>query len=182
MVLEFKDQILFQGIRAGNEDTFKVLFEEYYVRLAIFAQKYVNELDLAREIVQDFFVHLYEYRESITIQTSIKSYFYQSIRNRCLNIIKQQNIRLYHHEIMRAEMTDSEKEWQDKMMETELANQIHCIVMSLPKKCRQVFQLSRQEGLSNKVISEKMHLSVRTVETHISHALKVLRESLKDYF
>ena len=54
MVLEFKDQILFQGIRAGNEDTFKVLFEEYYVRLAIFAQKYVNELDLAREIVQDF--------------------------------------------------------------------------------------------------------------------------------
>ena len=64
MVLEFKDQILFQGIRAGNEDTFKVLFEEYYVRLAIFAQKYVNELDLAREIVQDFF-HLIVYCKHI---------------------------------------------------------------------------------------------------------------------
>jgi len=181
MILDNKDQILYNGIKAGGKDTFQVLFEEYYLRLVIFAQKYLIDLDLSREIVQGFFVNLYEQRETITIQTSLKSYFYQSIRNRCLNVIKQENVRLAHHGKIRKILIDSENDWQDTMIESELANQIRQIVTNLPRKCRQVFKMSRQEGLSNKEISEKLNLSVRTVETHISNALKVLREKLEDY-
>jgi RNA polymerase sigma-70 factor (ECF subfamily) len=70
---------------------------------------------------------------------------------------------------------------EDFRAESELKEMIETAIGKLPPKCREIFELSRFEGLSSKEIAQKLQLSQRTVETHITHALKILRKELKDY-
>jgi RNA polymerase sigma-70 factor (ECF subfamily) len=85
--LKNREVHIIKGIRAGRESAFEELFKDYYRPLSVFALRYVPDLELAKEIVQGFFVHLYENRKSIIISNSLESYLYQSVRNRCLNHI-----------------------------------------------------------------------------------------------
>jgi len=159
---------------------FQKIFEEYYQGLVVFAKKYVSDLDTAREIVQDFFVKFYEKRYFLNINTSLKSYLYLSIKNSCLNYIKSSNIRQKHYEnILILEKDDSN--WSDKMEETELEEKIYKAVKELPTQCSRIFKMNRFEGYSNKEIAGKLDISIRTVETQISKALKILRGKFKNY-
>jgi len=171
---------LITGLIAGNEKSYNQLFEEYYAVLSVFAKKYVNDIELAKELVQDFFVHLFEIRESLSIQTSLKSYLYQSVKNRCLNYINQNNIRNKHLENIKIS-SDTTTNLEEIIEETELEQQIFKIVSGLPAQCQNIFQMSRVNGMKNKEISEKLNISIRTVEKQISKALKSLRVKLKPY-
>ena len=131
------------------------------------------------EIVQNLFVHLYENRSSLVITTSIESYLFQSVRNRCLNQIKQWKTQKEHLEKYSTEQ-DGAEDLEATIRENELEHAIFKIVDSLPSQRQNVFIMSRVNGLSNTEIAEKLNISKRTVETHISHALKILREKLGD--
>ena len=181
MELKDHDNKIISGLKAGDESTYKQLFNEYYLLLSAFAKKYVDDLEVAKEIVQDLFVHLFEIRNSLIITTSLKSYLYRSVRNRCLNHIKQiqgQERNLENLKLQEASGSDSE----DKIMETELEYRIYKIVSQLPEQCRKIFRMSRVEGKQNREIAQTLNLSIRTVETQISKALKILRNNLQDYF
>ena len=117
----------------------------------------------------------------LNIHTSLKSHLYQTVRNRCLNEIKRNQIRRDHHSGIFIEKKNQEAYFDDKMQETELEAKIFSVVESLPKQCKRIFEMSRYEGISNQKIADKLDLSKRTVETQISKALKILRNSLKDY-
>lgn len=169
---------IIEGIRAGQENAFKELFEKYYRPLSVFALKYLGDLETSKEIVQDLFVQLYQSRSTLIISTSLKSYLYQAIRNRCLNQIKQDRTRQKHLDLYQLEQ-ESTVDMEARIMETELEHQIFKIVEDLPPQCRNIFTLSRVQGLSNGEIAEKLKLSKRTVETQISSALKTLRTRLK---
>ena len=168
---------IIKGIRAGRESAFDQLFQEYYRSLSVFALKYISDLEVAKEIVQDLFVHLYENRKSLFISTSLESYLYQSVRNRCLNQIKQQKTQKKHLDQYQSEQ-ESTVDLEDLIRETELEHHIFKVVSSLPPQCQNIFNMSRVKGLSNSEIAEQLNISKRTVETQISNALKVLREKL----
>jgi len=168
---------LIAGIQAGNEDSYNQLFSKYYLVLTVFAKKYVDDLDVAREIVQDFFVHLFEIRKTIVIKTSLKSYLFQSVRNRCLNFNKQVQIRNKHLEEFKIKEVDEENP-EDKISESELEIKISELVNNLPPRCKKIFRLSRMDGKKNKEIAHSLNISIRTVETQISKALKFLRTEL----
>jgi len=170
---------MIRGLRSGRENAYDELFRDYYRPLTVFAMKYVSEPELAREIVQNLFVYLYENRSSLVITTSLHSYLYQSVRNRCLNQIKQWKTHKDHLERYRAEQDDAE-DLEATIRENELEHAIFKIIDSLPSQRQRVFNMSRVHGLSNSEIAAKLNISKRTVETHISHALKVLREKLGD--
>ena len=181
MELNGHDNKIIIGLKAGDEGTYKQLFNEYYLLLSAFAKKYVDDLEVAKEIVQDLFVHLFEIRNSLIINTSLKSYLFRSVRNRCLNHLMQiqgQERNLENLNLQEASVSDSE----DKILETELEYQIYKIVSQLPEQCRKIFLMSRVEGNKNREIAQTLNLSVRTVETQISKALKILRNCLQDYF
>ena len=170
---------MIKGLRSGRESAYDQLFKEFYRPLSVFANSFVLDLETAKEIVQDLFVHLYEIRSTLVITTSVKSYLYQSVRNRCLNQIKHQQVQKMHYDQIQLEQDFSE-DLEDKITETELEHMIFKVVDQLPPQCRRIFNMSRVSGLSNGEIAEQLEISKRTVETQISNALKVLREKL-DY-
>ncbi|MCP4310543.1 MAG: RNA polymerase sigma-70 factor [Bacteroidetes bacterium] len=170
---------IIKGIRAGRESAFEELFNEYYRPLSVFGLKYVKDLEIAKEIVQNLFVHLYDNRQTLLITSSLESYLYQSVRNRCLNQIKQEQTHKKHLDQYQSEQDEAE-DMEARLRETELEHRIFKIIESLPPQCRNIFTLSRVQGLSNAEIAEKLEISKRTVETQISNALKVLRSKLTD--
>ena len=159
---------------------FESLFMSYYSALVVFAGKYVNDIDIAREIVQDFFVKLYEKRMSITIDTSIKSYMYRSVYNCCINYLNQRS--LHQKYIKNIELSErTEEDPEKEIIAVDLQQKIFEIVEQLPGKCRRIFKMNRYEGLKNEEIAKILNLSKRTVETQISKALKILRTKLSNY-
>lgn len=180
MELEDRENRIISGLKAGYESSYKQLFNEYYLLLSAFANKYVKDPEEAKEIVQDLFVHLFEIRNSLIITTSLKSYLYQSVRNRCLNHIKFIQLQEENLENLKAEGSPAIIQ-EDKIMETELEYRIFQIVSELPLQCQRIFRMSRVDGKQNREIAQILNLSIRTVETQISKALKILRNSLQDY-
>jgi len=175
------DKKLLDGLMKGLESAYEELFMTYYAQLVVFARKILGDEDLSREMVQDVFVMFYEKREVLNIHTSLKSHLYQTVRNRCLNEIKRNQIRRDHHSGIFIDKKNQEAYFDDKMQETELEARIFSVVGSLPKQCKKIFEMSRYEGIPNQEIADELNLSKRTVETQISKALKILRNHLKDY-
>jgi RNA polymerase sigma-70 factor (family 1) len=169
---------MIKGLRSGRESAYEQLFKEYYKPLTVFATGYLENLESGKEIVQELFVYLYEKRKKLVITTSLKSYLYRSVKNRCLNHIKHQQVRKKHQDRMKPDKQESEN-LEDKIRETELEYMVSKIVDQLPPRCKRIFIMSRVSGLSNREIAEQLAISKRTVETQISNALKVLREKLE---
>jgi RNA polymerase sigma-70 factor (family 1) len=161
-------------------DAFEKLFKSYYAPLVVYAGRYVNSIDTAREIVQDFFVKLYEKRGSLSIDVSVKSYLYRSIYNCCINYINQKNLQDRHLKNMMLEKSD-EDNLENEIHSVELQYRIYEVVEELPLQCKRIFKMNRFEGLKNEEIATVLNLSKRTVETQISKALKILRKKLGHY-
>jgi RNA polymerase sigma-70 factor (ECF subfamily) len=143
---------------------------------------YVKDKDNAEEIVQNFFVHFWEKRADLSINSAIKSYFYSSIRNRALNFIRD-NCKLSRFDDDFANSYDLNISNEESGFEsTELSENINKAIDTLPPKCKEIFLLSRMHNLSYKEISEKLDISTKTVENQISIALKKLHVELKPYY
>jgi RNA polymerase sigma-70 factor (ECF subfamily) len=168
---------MLDGIRKGQEGAYRELFREYYRPLTVFALRYVSDLDQARDLVQDLFVHLYENRTGIQITSSLRSYLYQSVRNRCLNYLDQQKSHREHQEKIKVSASE-ETNLEAEIERNEMEHRIFRVVDTLPQQCKRIFLLSRVKGLKNEEIARQLGISKRTVETQISNALKKLKAEI----
>lgn len=174
------EKVLFDQVKKGNVKAFEALFHQYYGYLCQYAEKFVNDRGAAEEIVQDFFVGVWEKKENLEVETSIKNYFFRSIKNRCLNDIQHQKTKNKYAQKIIAEKENTYSA-DDVFVEIDLAQKIEESINSLPKKRREIFRLSRQEGLKYIEIAKKLNISIKTVETQMSLAIKSLRTKLKKY-
>lgn len=174
------DNELFLKVKDGDEHAFKELFGKYYSSMCLFARQFLNDYELAEETVQDVFVKIWEKRNLLNIETSVKHYFFRAIRNQCLNRIQHEKIKLrYAHKV--AELTQQEIDPDQYFLEVDLLQRIEKNIDSLPPKRREIFRLSREQGMKYKEIADALNISVKTVEAQMGLALKFLREELKDY-
>lgn len=174
------DKNLFIQINKGNKQSFEQLFKTYYAPLLLFARSYITDEDDCEEIVQGFFLKLWEDRRKININTSVKSYLFSSVRNRCLNHIKHQKIKqVYQQQVMNAPADENQA--SNYFIEPDLMEKINKSIDSLPPRRREIFILSREHGLKYREIADQLGISIKTVETQMGQALKDLREQLKDY-
>lgn len=155
------------------------LFGELFIPLCNFGKGLVHDDDAAKEIVQDVFVNLWQKRETLDPEKSIKSYLFQSVSNRSLNYIRDHQKFRSHYLDMEIELERSIEDY-DFLVGEETQNKIEAAIQKLPEKCREVFELSRFEEMKYNDIAEKLGISVKTVEVHMSKALRILREELKD--
>ena len=174
------ERILIEGLIEGNVKIYDYLFSYYYSGLVAFATKYVEDKDQAEDIVQEFFFRLWKEREKLSINQSLKSYLFTSVKNRCFDAFRHKEVMNKARDYFK-NMAVSEDSESDFLVESELRDQINQAIEKLPKKCRQVFVMNRFEGLKPDEIAEKENISVRTVEGHIGKALKLLRNELQPY-
>lgn len=172
---------LADALHQGNRDVFGQVFKTYYERLCNYANTFLNNMDEAEEMVQGTFLTLWEKREVIDIQISVKSYLYQAVHNNSLNRIKHNKVRRIYAGHVLNTVSDSTDAGNEKILADELEIKINEAVDSLPEQCRRVFQLSRFENLSYNEISMQLQISVKTIENHMGKALRILREKLKEY-
>lgn len=172
------DSIIFQQIKKGDEAAFSRLFDGYYSALCMFANKYLRDMDLSRSLVQQVFIDLWTKRESITVSTSVKSYLYTTVKNRCIDVLRKEKTTTAISESVE---NLNQIPFRDLIEEAELNDRINASINQLPEKCREIFLLCRFEGLKYSEISENLGISVKTVEMQMGIALKKLRENLSDY-
>jgi len=164
-----------------DKRAFEELFRSFFPSLVLFAQKYVPDQDTAKEIVHNVFINLWEKRQQVDTGSPLKSYLFTSVHNRCLNYIRDQK-KFDKDETIFQRMDSADfSDGVDLLEEQELEQRIYDALHSLPEKCREIFMLNRFEGLKYAEIAEKLGISVKTVETQMSKALKILREKLIDY-
>ncbi|MFV0267253.1 MAG: RNA polymerase sigma-70 factor [Draconibacterium sp.] len=174
-----EEKKLVDEIRQGNEAAFEKIFRRYYRPLCLFATKILGDDETAEEVVQDFFVKLWERREGFIVETSVKNYLFRSVKNLSINVIKHEQIKLKHAQQV---MADAEaNDFKDHFTEVDLERAIEKSIEELPEKRREIFRLSREEGLKYREIAERLNISIKTVEVQMGLAIKTLRDKLRKY-
>ena len=176
--MPFSDLHIFEKIKKGDDAAFSRLFDRFYTPLCFFASKYVSDLDLARSLVQQFFVDLWVKREKLDIHSSPKSYLYRSVKNRCIDYLRTRKKTI---PVSMNGENDSSVPFQDLVEEAEINEKLNRAINQLPEKCREIFVLCRFENMKYSEIAKHLNISVKTVEMQMGIALKKLRQSLSDY-
>lgn len=168
-------------LKAGDQTAFELLFHFYYPGLVMYSTQFTADRMEAEEIVQDFFVRFWQKHQQILLTDSLKSYLFLSVKNGCLNYLKHKKVEEKYIQQM-AELSSRHIAYDpDLYVASELQEKVKNAIDLLPEKCREIFIMSRIQGLKNEEIATNLNISKRTVETQISKALKVLRIELKDY-
>ena len=167
------DLLLFDKVKSNDLSAYEIIFKKYIKELYRFAFSYV---------AQEVFLYIWEKREQIEIQTTLKTYLYSAVKNKCLNYIKlelpKQQSMGDISEVMLSVSTGIKDEGENE----QLKKYIQGAIDALPKKCRRIFILSRNAGMTYEEIAEELDLSKKTVENQMGIALKKLRESLEDVY
>ncbi len=175
------DLELFERIRNGDELAFEFLFRTYFKSLCHFAFKIVKDVTVSEEIVQNLFFHIWDKRKKLELSTSVKAYLFKAVHNNSLKYLRHQKI-VFNYETKIKDNQSPPFELQENF--SEIGEMMHIIQKTLeevPERTREIFQLNRDEGLKYQEIADKLNISVKTVEAHITSILKLLRTNLKEY-
>jgi RNA polymerase sigma-70 factor, ECF subfamily len=177
--MNLSDLDLYEKIKKGDELAFEMLFRNYYKSLCFFCNKIVKDSAVSEEIVQDFFYHFWEKRDVLVLNSSVKSYIFKSVYNNALKHLRHLKIIQEHENYVK--LQDS-VQLPDNYAETgEMIHIINHTLSQVPERTREIFELNRYEGLKYQEIADKLGISVKTVEAHISNLLKSFRINLRDY-
>jgi len=175
------EKLLVSKLRNNEVKSFDILFEKYSAKLYRFSFSLLKNHEDSKEIVQETFFRVWDKRREIDSSKSFKSFLftisYHLIIDQLRLKLKDQEYRSFLKEYFKTEELQifSEPDYES------LNRQIASIIDELPAKRKQIFTLSREQGLSHKEIAGQLNISVKTVENQITKALKYLRVELKDY-
>jgi RNA polymerase sigma-70 factor (ECF subfamily) len=177
---------LFDQIKFGDQKALELLFSIYFIRLNDFARNVVRDDVISQDIVQDVFVKVWEKRSEIEC-INLEAFLFRLVRNRCIDYIKHlqvENNRMHkiqvlskYEEIYRIDFVGDEPY---VLIEQELKQKIENTIQSLPERCREVFILSRINGLKNREIAEKININIKNVERHLNRAMQAFRQNFSE--
>jgi RNA polymerase sigma-70 factor (ECF subfamily) len=169
---------LFARVVASDYHAFDKIFKSTYKTLCLAANRIVKSHELAEEIVDDVFYNLWKNREKIQISVSFKSYLMASIRNKSLDCLRkmknEKNTALENASAVPCKNSIA----YESMNYEDLFRQIEAAIQKLPRQCKLIFLMSRDQDLKYKEIAEALNLSIKTVDTQMGRALKYLRKSI----
>ena len=158
-----------------NEHNFKLVFREFYNPLCNFSASIVKDDKLAQDVVQDVFTHLWDKRESIVISENKKSYLFSAVKNKSIEKLRQKMTEAQAANAMQRIQSSAIEIQADKYM---LREHINNSIRQLPPKCREIFEMSKMNGLTYTEIAEELNISVKTVENQMGKAYRILRKVL----
>jgi len=172
------DERLVALLKDSDPKAFAAIYERYAESLAGFAGSKLYNLDDARDILHDLFTKLWESREQLNITTSLQSFLFGILRHRIIDKIRKNIVREDYAAVYQSlnntffENAGRELEFKD------LLQTVAKSLDELPPRVKEIYKLSREEGLSNREIAEKLNLSEQTVKNQLTVALKHLRKAL----
>lgn len=167
---------------AGRESSalFESVFKTHFKNLYIYACSIVKDDIMAEEVVQNVFYKLWEKKEQIHVQQSIKSYLYRAVHNESVNYLRHVKVRA-NYQAHAAQTNKDNGYMHDNATLKELQQKIDIALGELPEQCRTIFQLSRYEELNYREIADKLDISISTVKNQVGKALRVLRSKLSEF-
>lgn len=177
---------LIDRVKSDDQKALEHLFSIYYARLNDFAKNVVKDDVISQDIVQEVFVKVWENRSKIE-SLNLDAFFFRMVRNRCIDYIKHlrvvnkrmQDIQISskYEELYRIDFIGNEPY---VLIEQELKTKIEKTIQSLPERCREVFIMSRMDGLKNKEIAERLDINIKNVERHLNRALQTFRKNFTE--
>lgn len=176
------DKELQCSLRRGTISAFVYIYTTYYDALLNYADRLLNDVETARDVVQQVYYKIWEGRAALAITLSVKAYLFKSVYYGSLNTLAhKKNVKKYERE----QLSDfyfstiiQSPEVEMELWSSDIGRALQEAIDSLPERCREVFLLSKVEGLKNREIAERLNISEKTVERHMSIALSKLREDL----
>ena len=163
-------------------DLYKKSFDVLYTSLCIFSTKYINDIDLAKDIVQDVFIKIWNKDLDFKNEEHIKSYLYRAVKNKSLDILKSKEYRSNSNlDIETLKLISSPTYFEKQILIEETHRIVDEAINTLPYKCKNIIKLSL-EGLKNKQISEELAISLNTVKTQKRIAYQKLRPLLEGVY
>ena len=174
-----EDLIWKQGLKRGEKQIFSLIFQTYYKGLVIYTGRYLSDQAACEDIVQNVFLKLWNDRETISIENSLRSYLLRAVINQCIDELRHTKIIDEYQEYL---LSFHEEEWsENSFLYSELSGHIDKALNKLPEELRHPFVMSRIEGKKYSEIAQSLNVSVRTIEVRIAKALMQLRILLKDF-
>ncbi|MEL6591066.1 MAG: RNA polymerase sigma-70 factor [Bacteroidota bacterium] len=180
MSVDQQEQNWLKRIGQGDRGALEELFRQYYTPLVRFAYSKVQDSELAEDIVQEVFVKLWNIRNNLQINTSLKSYLYTATKNLSLNEIAK----VKRHAELNEVYVQKQEQAAEPMPEEERIlwdERIRDAIAKLPPRCQEVFRLSRFEGMTYQEIADHLQISPKTVENQMGKGLSLLRKYLADF-
>lgn len=172
---------IIEGLKNGDKEIFEKVYREYYIPLCYYCLRYIEKFEDSEEIVQDLFLKLWEKHKELEINSSLKAYLYRAVQNYALNYLSKKKTKEKYLLIQSGQYYNNSDKGNAKLEEDELRLILKQAILKMPEKRRQIFELSRFDGLKYSKIASNLSISVKTVESQITKSLKYLRIVLKDY-
>jgi len=176
---------LILSLKKSEKSAFEEIYYDFFGLMFHLSLQYIHEERISEEIVQDTFLKLWEIRETLNEDFNIRNFLYTITKNNCLNYLRNQKIALKHQENIKYLEMQFNYEALERLGSfiefEELRTKIEKALAALPDNLRETFLLSRFEEIPYKEIARKQSISIKTVEAHMTKALKILRHELKDY-
>jgi len=172
------DEGLLQMFNNRDEKALALIYEKYWEIMFVAANNIIKDKAICEDLIQDVFVVLWSKRDTIYIKKSIKSYLYTSTVYKVYSYLRKNKNFITEEFLLEYNNKSKRLNPEGELIYKELVAHLDAVVETLTPKCKIVYKLSREDQLSHKEIAEKLSISQRTVESHISNALKVIRASL----
>ncbi|SIS54469.1 RNA polymerase sigma-70 factor, ECF subfamily [Zobellia uliginosa] len=182
MYKHFSNQsLLIQGLKQGDEEAYTYLVENYHNRLCAYANSLIRDDLLAEDIVQNVFVQIWEKRDKLKTELSLKSYLYKLVHNKFIDEYRKGKAVMALEKTYATALALAVDE-KDEIQEQKILNILFNTIQELPPKCKQIFLMSKKEGLTNIEISECLNLSIKTVESQITKAFRILKNKMGEKY
>ena len=172
------DDMLLSRLQNGDEKAFTAIYERYNKMLYVLAYKYLKDTFLAEDIVQQVFLKLWESRSLLVGSVHLRNYLYTMAKNLVLNEIRDNFSDMEKNYAVIQNAPEFEDKLQSALEEKDLFQHFYKILAELPEQKRKVCLLKIRDNLSNQEVADKLHISVPTVKSHYSQAIKLLRDKM----
>lgn len=179
-ILDLKNEKLIPLLLSGDELTFERVYKHFLRPLHHYAITLLKDEDLAKGMVQNIFLKLWERRTTLHFSGSIQAYLYGAVYHECLNYLRHEKVKLNHQQQLQYRMNSGDRDG-NTMELLGLKERVQQALNELPERCRTVFQLSRFEELKYQEIADELGISIKTVEAQMGKALRMLRLKLVDF-
>jgi RNA polymerase sigma-70 factor (ECF subfamily) len=186
--MNIEDDILFQKIQNGDINAFEHLYKSIHPRMFAYAKRFITDTETIKDLLQELFSDFWNKKESFRIEISISAFLFKILHNRCIDYLRSQSVKDRFTALSSLRLSELKYHYYDfeedpfpTIFMAEINEIVEKVMDTLSPQVKEIFRMSRQEGMKNSEIAVAFNLSVRTVENNIYQTLKILKKQLSDY-